>query len=199
MSINQFFTKDSCQFEELGAYLDGLNAEDRKKEALSLNASKQKILWKASEGSERLTMDYFVPADTPALKPVIHWGVNSLPVFSIFEKVMCRTSDPKAHAGINASSMASIVGNGYFILRETDQNDADDHGIVVDYTQVPTEKAEEWPSIAPCKERLGRFVYHGNYDYMRRVSEHVTIGRAKKANAAKDKWMPNWFILCREG
>ena len=50
------------------------------------------------------------------------------------------------------------------------------------------------PDIVPNEARLGRFVYAGMKDYMRRVSEHVSIGRAYKGG----KPMNAWFVLCRE-
>jgi hypothetical protein len=196
MGINKFFEGSSCNLKELSEYLDGLDSATRINESTNLNSKQQQALWTAAEGGTRLTMDDFVPANKAPLEEVVHWGQNNLPVFSKFQKVMCKTSDPKGHSGYNVSSVGWLVGNGYFVVRETQEGEADNHGIVVDYTDVPSEKSEHWPDIKPCNERLGALVYAGNHDFMRKVSKHVTIGRAKKANA--EKWMPNWFILCRE-
>jgi hypothetical protein len=197
-SVNQYFENGVCKFPELSAYFDGLDQDARIKEALSLNASQQKMLWEGAKGSEKLDLDYFVPPNVEPLKEVVHWGKNSLPVFSLFKKVMCRASNSSAVGGYNVASTGWLVGNGYFVTRETSEGEADNQGVVVDYLQAPTEKVEGWPKIKMCDEKLGRFVYAGNYDYMRRVSKHVSIGRAKKAKAPNDKWMPNWFVLCRE-
>jgi len=196
--INDFFHGAGCQFDELVAYLDALDQATRIRETVGLTSAQQQALWAAAEHSPRLTMDYFVPPDKAPLEEVVHWGKNSLPLFTDFKKVMCRTGNENQHAGYNVYALRALITAGYFVTRRTSADEADDHGIVIDYTQVPTEKVADWPPIVPCTQRLGRFFYGGNYDYMRRVSEHVTIGRAKKAKAAHDKWMPNWFVLCRE-
>lgn len=197
MQINQFFENKQCDIKGLAEYLDQLQQKQRIHEVTSLNAKQQKLLWSAAEGGERLTMDFFVPSNKQPLEQVIHWGQNSLPFATKFQKVMCRTSDPAGHAGYNVSSMSWLVGNGFFVTRETTDADFDNQGIVVDYTQVPAEACASWPPIKACgKDRLGMIAYGGNHDFMRKVSQHVSIGRAKKANA--DKWMPNWFVLCRE-
>lgn len=197
MQINQFFENKQCDIKALANYLDQLEQKQRIHEVTSLTASQQKMLWFAAEGSERLTMDFFVPANKPALEQVIHWGQNSLPFATKFQKVMCRTSNTVGHAGYNVSPLAWLVGNGFFVTRATTDADFDNHGIVVDYTQVPSEASASWPAIKVCgKDRLGIIPYAGNHDFMRKVSQHVSIGRAKKANSKK--WMPNWFVLCRE-
>ena len=47
--------------------------------------------------------------------------------------------------------------------------------------------------IMPNSVRLSRFIYNGTVDVMRRVSGHVTIGRAVRDN----KPMDAWFVLVR--
>ena len=49
--------------------------------------------------------------------------------------------------------------------------------------------------VKELQARLARFIYHRTRDFMRGVSEHVTIGRATR----EGKPMDNWFVLCREG
>lgn len=198
MSIDKFFDDQKCRFDELVDYLDNLDQERRIHESTNLSAKQQQLLWDAAEGSERLSMDYFVPESCEPLEPVIHWGKNSLPAFTKFQKVMCRTSTPGEFSGYNVYALKSLIGDGYFVARNTSADEADDHGVVIDYTRVPKERNTSWPDIHCNERRLGRFFYSGNYDYMRRVSRHVSIGRAKKAKASHSHWMPNWFVLCRE-
>ena len=198
MNNSDFFEGKNCNIKELAEYLNGLDQKTRIAESLSLNPSQQKAIWNAAKGGDRLDLNYFVPEDKAPLEPVTHWGKNVLPIASLFQKVMCRTSNPKELSGYNVSSLGWLVGSGYFITRETESSEADDHGIVVDYTQVSNEKADAWPAIKPSSEKLGRFVYHNNFDYMRKVSDHVSIGRAKSSKSALDAWMPAYFILCRE-
>lgn len=198
MDISQFFSPSGCQLEELETYLDGLCQSQRISQSTSLSSRQQQLLWDAAEGGERLSMDDFVPPKLEPLKAIAHWGKNSLPAFTQFKKVMCRTSDEAEFSGYNDYSLRQLIGDGYFVVRSTSADDADNHGVVIDYTRAPVEKAKLWPPIKVNERRLGHFFYAGNLDYMRRVSQHVTIGRAKKANAPQDVWMPNWFVLCRE-
>lgn len=197
MPIHDFFVGGSCRFEELSKYLDQLPQEQRIKEVTSLTRAQQSALWPAAEGSPRLVLEDFVPNDVAPLSEVIHWGRNSLGFASSFQKRVCRMSNGFI-SGYNhcRPSTTALVGTGYFVARETNVLDADDHGVVMDYTILPRERVSTWPPITPCSSRLGRFVYHGGRDYMRRVSRHVTIGGVIKSNSTK--WLSNWFVLCRE-
>jgi hypothetical protein len=65
--------------------------------------------------------------------------------------------------------------------------------VVIDYCEVPARKPAEWPPVLPNSARLSRFIYYRTRDYMRGVSQHVTIGRATRDG----KPMDNWFVLCR--
>jgi len=69
-----------------------------------------------------------------------------------------------------------------------------DSEVLVDYLQLPPAKLPHWPTILPNSSRLSRFVYNGTQDVLRGVSQHVSIGRAMKAG----KYLPAWFVLCRE-
>jgi hypothetical protein len=69
----------------------------------------------------------------------------------------------------------------------------------VDYMQVPPANAKfpaGWPSVKPNESGLQRFVYANMVDYMRKVSSHVTIGRAYKGGT---KELPHTFLLVRTG
>ena len=48
--------------------------------------------------------------------------------------------------------------------------------------------------MRPNSEGLQRFIYMGTRDFMRRVSEHVSIGAAYKG----EKPLDHYFTLCRE-
>jgi hypothetical protein len=95
--------------------------------------------------------------------------------------------------GYNEGVARKAVGPGYFVTRKTE---GDSRGeVVIDYYQVPPEKPAEWPSIQSNDSFLSALVYGKMHDYLRRVSRHVTIGRAYK----KDRETANCFTLCREG
>ena len=52
-----------------------------------------------------------------------------------------------------------------------------------------------WPTVVPNDWRLSRFVYNQTRDFMRRVSNHVSIGAAFKGERPLD----HYFTLCRQG
>ena len=58
----------------------------------------------------------------------------------------------------------------------------------------PSLAPEGWPAIRDNEHGLSRLVYGFMIDRMRRVSEHVTIGRANRHG----KDFGSWFMLCRE-
>ena len=65
---------------------------------------------------------------------------------------------------------------------------------VIDYELVPQEaQIEQWPKVQANERGLSRFVYAYMQDYLRKVSQHITIGRAYR----KGKESPNYFTLCR--
>ena len=187
--------KNSLQIDEIATYLDGLDASARVTEVRGLGPNAQKALWSMTEGSE-LTLEDFVPATVGELEQVIHYGRNTLPVFKIFEKRFCRApegTDTQGLWGYNEGSTRGFVGPGYFVCRYTD---GDIRGsVVIDYTLIPGGKVSDWPTITPNEKGVSRFVYSGMQDFMRRVSQHVTIGRAY----IKGKETNNYFLLCREG
>ena len=54
--------------------------------------------------------------------------------------------------------------------------------------------ASGWPRVRSNREGLQRLVYYGTRDFMRRVSQHVSIGAAYKG----EKPLDHYFTLCRE-
>src|SRR5215212_462699 len=96
MSILDYFKDGKCDLGGLAGYLDGLGHERRVDETRLLGGKQQALLWEAAEGTKPLTLEHFVPAGKPLLEEVIHWGKNSLPVFTKFQKRFCR---PQPGAG----------------------------------------------------------------------------------------------------
>ena len=146
-------------------------------------------------------MTDMVSAATSAMTGVRHYGKNTLPAFSHFEKRFCRPQDadpqqPDRLWGYNFSPMAWLVGPGYFVLRP----DASRGELLVDYNLLPTATAgtaahpAEWPEIRPNERGVTRFVYGFMIDTLRGVSQHVTVGSA----ARKGRDLGSWFLLCRE-
>jgi len=195
MSVHDFFSAGAVDLKGLSKYFDGLDNETRIKEARELTGKEQARLFDAAEGFKPVSLNDFVPKDYPAMKQVIHFGRNSMPMFTIFEKRFCRP-DGKEGAdrlwGYNQSGaiINTFVGPGYFVAKQDSAKE-----VVIDYWEVPPRKPEGWPEILPNTARLSRVVFYHMKDYMRGVSTHVSIGRAKRG----DKITNNWFVLCRDG
>ncbi len=153
----------------------------------------QERLFEAAEG-RAVDIEHIVPSKCKPLEEVIHEGQNTLPVFRKFQKRFCRPSpdqrptDRDIFWGYNHQAMSAFTGPGYFVAYE----DQDTGEVWIDYRELPGERPDEWPKIIDNKARLGRFVYHGMIDRLRRVSNHCTIGRAYKG-----KPMDAWFTLVR--
>lgn len=151
----------------------------------------QKKLFDATLG-RAVTLEQMIPGREP-FKEVIHHGTNTLPAFREFQKRFCAPSDPAAGDvayGYNHTPYKGLITPGYYVAYE-EENSGE---FWIDYTQIPPEKPEAWPEIMKNSSRLGFLVYAGMIDKMRKVSDHVTIGRAYK----KNKEMSAWFVLVRE-
>ena len=136
------------------------------------------------------------------MTPVHHPGRNTiftLPYFQRFQKRFAR-SDDTTLIGYNASN-ASFIHPGYFVAYETDGNAAWQArgGVVVDYHRVPEGPVPDaWPAVRPNSAGLQKLVYHLTRDFMRSVSDHVSIGRASRETDKRgDEILDYWFTLCR--
>jgi hypothetical protein len=190
VSIHDFFAARDVDVPGLAAYLDGLAGARRIAEVRDLAAAEQARLFDAAAGVRRVTLDDFVPAAEPPLRPVVHYGRNSLPLFRLFEKRFCRPEGGVVAElwGYNEQPWKTITGPGYFVAKQAGAAE-----VVIDYCEVPPRKPAEWPPVLPNSARLSRFIYYRTRDFMRGVSQHVTIGRATR----EGKPMDNWFVLCR--
>ena len=184
--------RGAADMDGLASWLDGLSNTERSAEVLSLGKAAQKTLWKLC-AERTVAIEDLVPVGTPSLKPVRHLGKNSLPVFSRFEKRFCRIDgDANLLVGYNEGSTRPLVGPGYFTTRLSDE--VERGATVIDYTMIRTEQAQGWPEIKPNTSGLCKIVYGEMLDYMRKVSTHVTIGKAWKFG----KETENYFMLLRE-
>jgi hypothetical protein len=180
---------------EIARFLDDLASGDRIRAVRGLGRSEQRRLYEAAGGIAPVRLTDLVAPSTPDLVPVRHYGRNTLPFFTLFEKRFARPrgedpAAPKRLLGFNAQAMASFTGPGYFVAYE----DASHMEVLIDYREVPTQAPADWPLIRGNGRGLARLVYGNMVDTLRRVSEHVTIGSA--ARGGKD--LGSWFILCRE-
>lgn len=183
------------RMEELAAWLDALDPEARVAAVRGVGRAEQRRLYAAAEGFAPVRLAELVPPDRAALATVRHYGRNTLPAFTRFEKRFCRPTgeDPEKPGclyGFNFQSLAPLTGPGYFVATDDEARGE----VRIDYTRVPPEAPPGWPPVRRNEVGLSRFVYGFMVDTLRRVSRHVTIGSA----ARKGRDLGSWFLLCRE-
>lgn len=181
---------------EIAGLLDALGSAERIRAVRSLGRAEQRRLYDAVRGAAAVRLVDLVPPATPDLVAVRHYGRNTLPLFTHFEKRFARppgenAASPRRLVGFNFQTMSPVTGPGYFVAYE----DAARGEVQIDYRETPTQTPADWPPVRPNDRGLGRLVYGNMVDTLRRVSEHVTIGSA--ARGGKD--LGSWFVLCREG
>lgn len=184
----------SIDVRALAAHWNRLTGAERLVETTALTPSEQAELFDAAEGHRRLTFEDLVPAETAPMKGVAHDGRNSLAAFTLFAKVFARPDEPRDELwGYNEGyqTVKTFVGPGYFVCVKHDAPGE----LLIDYLRQPPRHPPEWPEILPNDSRLSRFVFNGTQDVLRSVSQHVSIGRARR----NGRWMDNWFVLCRRG
>jgi hypothetical protein len=196
MTLSQLLQSDA-NFEQITQHLDHLDPPTRRQETQALDGRGQKVLYEMAAKGPPINFAHFVPEGTKDGQEVIHAGRNSQPAFRLFEKRWCRPSGhPGELWGYNEASVRPLIGPGYFVAHMTENDGNDPRGaVVVDYFMEPEGPVPEgWPGIRPNSRGLQMFIYNKMRDYMRRVSEHVSIGAAYRM----EKRIMGYFVLCRE-
>jgi hypothetical protein len=179
----------------IARFLDGISHAERVAAVRALGRGEQRRLYDAVEGFRPLRLADLVPASVGDLAQVRHFGRNTLPAFTLFEKRFCRPRGadphkPDALYGYNFQALAPLTGPGYFVAHE----DPSRSEVLIDYREIPPDAPASWPPRRSNERGLGRFVYGFMVDTLRGVSQHVTIGSA----ARNGKPLGSWFVLCRE-
>jgi hypothetical protein len=179
----------------IAAWLDRAAPADRVAAIRAAGRGAQRRLYTAVEGHGTLRLADLVAPQRAPLETVRHFGKNTLPLFTRFEKRFCRPPGQDAAApaelwGYNFQTLQPVTGPGYFTAREDDPRGE----VLIDYTRVPASAPPGWPAPRRNEAGLSRFVYGFMVDRLRRVSEHVTIGSA----ARNGRDLGSWFLLCRE-
>lgn len=169
--------------------LDGLTPEVRVRVLAGLRRRQLQALFARVAGFAPLSPQDLVPAAQPTLTPVRHVGHNSLPLFTNFEKRFYRSADGVL-AGANFQSTSVLTGPGYFTVTPAPQPGE----CLIDYRKVPTQAPPDWPKIQDNDHGVGALVYGGAVDTLRRVSEHVSIGEARKHGGPPQAY----FVLTRQ-
>lgn len=169
--------------DRLAEILDGLGHDGRVHTMRTWNKDRMAAIFDACEGRP-ITLEQVVPASVGANVEVIHDLRNTLPLFTNAQKRFTRVEgeDFKV-AGFNRQfGVARVSEPGYFVVSEGEGEHANE--LVIDYTKVTQPKTAPvptWPEIESNNEGfLNKIVWGGMIDYLRKVSTHVSIGRATK-------------------
>lgn len=93
--------------------------------------------------------------------------------------------------GYNKQSMQAFTGPGYFCASKGEGEHEGE--LVFDYTKVPKNKPASWPEIQKNEGGIAGIVNGGMVDYLRGISNHVSIGVAFKDGKPRHQW----FTLVR--
>ena len=186
---------EAIDLEALSGFLDSLEHTERVEAIRSAGRREQKNLWRAAEGFASVGLVDLVPETCAAGETVRHFGKNTLPAFTHFEKRFARpeggdAGKPAELHGFNFQKLAPITGPGYFTATASGTRPE----VLIDYRRVPDAPPAGWPAVRGNEGGLSRLVYGFMVDTLRGVSEHVTIGSAAK----NGKDMGSWFLLTRQ-
>lgn len=184
---------DEERLERLKTMLDSCGPWARRQAVHALTGPQMAALYDAVEGKDPLGLEHFSPSGEPLVES-IHHGKNSLPLFNHFQKRFCK---PDAEAGDdclwgynhNSGLVMAVINPGYFTATANDKGE-----VVIDYGRTPPGKPAQWPAIAAPSARLGSLVWGGLTDHIRKVTEHVSIGKAFRHGKPEG----SYFALCRE-
>lgn len=197
-TVDQLIRTRRAHLSTITAHLDALPQASRKEQVLALGWRAQRRLFEMAAQGPEITLEHFVPADVPDLQEVVHHGRNTFPTFRFFQKRFCRPAGEAGRLfGYNHGPTQRLLGPGYFVTHPTmGQPGWPVRGaVVVDYFMVPDAPVSPgWPAVIPNSQGGQRLVYDRTRDFMRRVSQHVSVGRAWK----EERKLPAYFVLCRE-
>jgi hypothetical protein len=180
---------------DVARFLDALAPSERVEAIRAAGREEQRRLYEASLGFAELHLADLVPPGAADLATVRHFGRNTLPAFTHFEKRFARPAGADPHKpdllyGMNFQSLGWLTGPGYFVARD----DPERAEVLIDYREVPCQAPPGWPPVRGNERGPARLVYGFMVDRLRRVSEHVTIGSASRGG----RELGSWFVLCRE-
>jgi hypothetical protein len=185
-------SSNEINLDSLGHAFEEASPDQRLELISKLNKRDQNRLWDAAENCP-IDLEHLVPAGVQSGVEVIHSGKNSLPFFTHFEKRFMRPEGKRETLyGYNEGAVRKFIGPGYFVAHHFE----DEGTVGVDYYQIPPEGAdlaENWPKMKTNEKGITNLVYGKMIDYLRKISDHLCVGRAVK----KGKITNNFFVLCR--
>ena len=127
-----------------------------------------------------------VPASVGDLAQVRHFGRNTLPAFTLFEKRFCRPkgADPRkpdSLYGFNFQALSPLTGPGYFVARPVPGRPEVD----IDYRELPPEHPDELARDQEQRARARplRLRLHGRHAAPRLGARDDRLGGARRQAA----------------
>jgi hypothetical protein len=189
-TYQQYLGADQPDPIAIAAHLDCLSFAECLAEVRALSPRSVGRAYDVAATSGTIDLEHLVPAGVAAGQPVRHFGINSLPLARRFEKRFVRSPhDEQELWGYNHQPMAWFTGPGYFVVRPAQEGE-----LFIDYRSVPPEQPAGWPKLKENTRGVTTLVYGHMQDYMRAVSQRVSVGRAFK----KGKDIGQSFILVRQ-
>lgn len=199
-SLNTLLKDPTTTLEDVQQHLAALDFDARLAASMSLGKKAQRNLYNLAANNP-CTLEDMVPADVPPKTPVVLEGKNSLPIFTRFQKIFAWNEDKTLLYGFNEGFTRKFIGPGYFIAHLTDDTLGQEgwtshaHSVVNYHVVPPNQDAvpTDWPKVVPNTQGLQRFVYRGMNDFMRKITDEISIGGAYKG----DKDFDSYFVLVR--
>ncbi|MDP6370399.1 MAG: hypothetical protein QF599_10345 [Planctomycetota bacterium] len=186
---------------DLAGHLNSMDGEARRAQVLKLPKGQLRVLFEACAGQPAALAD-LVPAQCTPGTTVVHLGLNSLPLFPPFEKILTRAAPgdwPQGRLwGRNQQPFTFLTGPGYFAVDPPSGSARPGFGdgteAVFDYDITPGETpVEGWPKARDNKGLPRGLAFSGLTDVMRKVSDHLCVGAAYK----RGKSLGAYFVILR--
>ena len=172
MSLSTLLKDQATTAAMISDHLNGLSDHEQVGEVRSLSIKQVHRCWALFEPGETINLEYLVPEHLGASVPVHHLGIT-LPM-GRFEKRFVRAPDmPGELWGYNHQSLAWLTGPGSFVVHEAGSENHD--ALFIDYRRSRVAKSRD--GLRPNRI-WGTLSYGGMRDFMRRVSDRVSVGRA---------------------
>jgi hypothetical protein len=177
MTLSDLLKHDAPDRAAISEHLNGLSGSDQVREVRALSVKLVHRCWTVFEPGETIDLNHLVPADCDEGVAIHHMGVNTLPAFRHFEKRFARaTGNPAEIWGYNHQTFAWLTGPGSFVVHEKGSDN--EPALFIDYRSIPKGSIDGWPAPKSNDKGIAKLVYGGMQDYMRKVSDRVSVGRA---------------------
>ena len=177
MSLSDLLKAATPDPAAIADHLNGLSVEQQVAEVRALSIKNVHRCWAMAEPGESIDLGDLVPPGTPEGTPVHHLGINTLPASRFFEKRFAQAPGIEGELwGYNHQPLAWLTGPGSFVVHAAGSDGED--ALFIDYRSFPSGEISGWPKAKSNDRGIAKLVYGGMQDFMRKVSDRVSVGRA---------------------